>query len=96
MLEWSFIPPWADEADNVPNPINAHMETTHEKALSRGIYGSLQSLILADDFYEWGVNETISSRTGSNLRIESRMPIPSSGKAGRKQTIMRSESPARF
>jgi len=53
MLEWGFIPHWADDPDDVPNPINARSETAHEKPMFKEAFEKRRCLILADGFYEW-------------------------------------------
>ncbi|MFP4590143.1 MAG: SOS response-associated peptidase [Halolamina sp.] len=52
-LEWGFIPNWAGDPDDVPNPINARSETAAEKPMFREAFENRRCLILADGFYEW-------------------------------------------
>lgn len=40
MLEWGFIPEWADEPDDAPTPINARSETAAEKPMFREVRGA--------------------------------------------------------
>jgi putative SOS response-associated peptidase YedK len=53
LLEWGFGPQWADDPDEVPNPINARSETVAEKPMFRDAYANRRCLVLADGFYEW-------------------------------------------
>ncbi len=53
MLEWGFIPQWADDPDDVPTPINARSETAAEKPMFREAFEDRRCLIPADGFYEW-------------------------------------------
>lgn len=53
MLEWGFIPEWADDPDDVPTPINARSETAAEKPMFREAFEERRCLIPADGFYEW-------------------------------------------
>lgn len=53
MLEWGFIPEWADDPDDVPTPINARSETAAEKPMFREAFAERRCLLPADGFYEW-------------------------------------------
>jgi len=53
MLEWGFIPHWADDPSKVPNPINARSETAAEKPMFREAFKKRRCLIPADGFFEW-------------------------------------------
>lgn len=53
VLEWGFIPSWADDPNDVPTPINARSETVAEKSMFRDAFEERRCLILADGFYEW-------------------------------------------
>ncbi len=53
LLEWGFIPGWADDPDDVPTPINARGETAAEKPMFREAFEERRCLIPADGFYEW-------------------------------------------
>jgi len=52
MLEWGFIPEWADDPSEVPNPINARSEIAPEKPMFREAFEERRCLIPADGFYE--------------------------------------------
>ncbi|GAB7093209.1 SOS response-associated peptidase [Halolamina litorea] len=52
-LTWGFVPPWADDPDEGPRPINARSESVAENRLFEDAFGSRRCLILADGFYEW-------------------------------------------
>lgn len=68
-VEWGLVPPWADERDDAPTPINARGETVAETASFRqsfaGVDGHVdpegeaagRCLVLADGFYEWGATD---------------------------------------
>jgi putative SOS response-associated peptidase YedK len=51
--EWGFIPHWADDPDDVPNPINARAETAMDSNLFRSAFEHSRCLVIADGFYEW-------------------------------------------
>lgn len=53
VLEWGFIPQWADDPDDGPTPINARSESAHDSNLFRAAFNHRRCLILADGFYEW-------------------------------------------
>jgi len=53
MLEWGFVPEWADDPDDVPTPINARSETAAEKPMFREAFEERRCLLPADGFYEW-------------------------------------------
>ncbi|QLG28173.1 SOS response-associated peptidase [Halorarum halophilum] len=53
LLEWGFIPQWADDPEEGPQPINARSETVTEKPMFREAFESRRCLIPADGFYEW-------------------------------------------
>ncbi len=53
LLEWGFIPEWADDPKDVPTPINARSETAAEKPMFREAFAKRRCLIPADGFYEW-------------------------------------------
>lgn len=53
MLEWGFLPGWADDPDDVPTPINARSETVARKSMFKDAFRERRCLILADGFYEW-------------------------------------------
>lgn len=53
MLEWGFIPAWADDPADVPTPINARSETAAEKPMFREAFKRRRCLVPADGFYEW-------------------------------------------
>lgn len=51
--EWGFIPAWADDPDEVPNPINARAETVRESGMYHDAFKQNRCLVVADGFYEW-------------------------------------------
>jgi putative SOS response-associated peptidase YedK len=53
LLEWGFVPSWADDPDDGPTPINARSETVAEKPMFREAFEQRRCLIPADGFYEW-------------------------------------------
>lgn len=53
LLQWGFLPQWADSPDATPRPINARSETAAEKPMFRDAFENRRCLILADGFYEW-------------------------------------------
>jgi len=53
ILEWGLVPHWADDHDDVPNPINARSETAAEKPMFREAFEERRCLIPTDGFYEW-------------------------------------------
>ncbi len=54
LIEWGFIPEWADDPSDVPIPINARSETVAEKPMFEEAFQQRRCCILADGFYEWG------------------------------------------
>lgn len=53
VLEWGFIPEWADSPDDVPNPINARAEKVRDSGMYKQAFEHRRCLIVADGFYEW-------------------------------------------
>jgi len=53
MLNWGFIPGWADNPRAGPRPINARAETARTKPLFRSAFASRRCLVPTDGFYEW-------------------------------------------
>ena len=53
LLQWGFLPHWADSPDATPRPINARSETLAQKPMFRDAFQQRRCLILADGFYEW-------------------------------------------
>lgn len=52
-LHWGIIPPWVDDRDDWPEPINARAESVAEKATFRDAFDERRCLVVADGFYEW-------------------------------------------
>jgi putative SOS response-associated peptidase YedK len=50
---WGFIPVWAREVQNIPQPINAKIETAAVQPMFRRAFQSNRVLVPADCFYEW-------------------------------------------
>lgn len=53
LLEWGFLPEWADDPEDAPRPINARSETVAEKPMFREAFELRRCLLPADGFYEW-------------------------------------------
>jgi len=53
VFDWGFIPHWADEPEDAPNPINARSETVASNNMFRQAFQDRRCLIAADGFYEW-------------------------------------------
>jgi len=51
--EWGFIPEWADDPHDVPNPINARAEKVQDSGMYRSAFENKRCLVVADGFYEW-------------------------------------------
>lgn len=52
-FRWGFMPVWAAQRDNPPQPINARGETVATNGMFRSAFKSRRCLIPADGFYEW-------------------------------------------
>ncbi|GGM72500.1 putative SOS response-associated peptidase YedK [Halarchaeum rubridurum] len=50
-FQWGLVPPWADDAS--PGPINARVETAHEKPTFAESLAERRCLVPCDGFYEW-------------------------------------------
>ncbi|QLC34016.1 SOS response-associated peptidase [Halarchaeum sp. CBA1220] len=50
-FQWGLVPPWADDAD--PGPINARVETAHEKPTFAESVETRRCLVPCGGFYEW-------------------------------------------
>ena len=53
VLEWGFVPEWADDPDEGPTPINARSEGVTGSNLFGDAFEERRCLVLADGFYEW-------------------------------------------
>lgn len=53
VIDWGFIPEWADDPDEVATPINARSESVMESGMFRQSFKSKRCLLIADGFYEW-------------------------------------------
>jgi len=88
-VEWGLVPPWADDRDDAPTPINARAETAAEKASFRQSFAGVaedadaegaaagRCLVLADGFYEWG--ETNDGKRPSRIARRDDEPFAMAG-----------------
>lgn len=53
VLEWGFVPAWADDPEDGPRPINARAGGVRENDLFREAFAERRCLVVADGFYEW-------------------------------------------
>lgn len=53
LRRWGFVPGFARTADEGPRPINARIESAHEKKSFRDAMRRRRCLVPADGFYEW-------------------------------------------
>lgn len=53
VVEWGFIPEWADNPEEVPTPVNARSESVMDSRMFRDAFKTKRCLLLADGFYEW-------------------------------------------
>lgn len=53
VLDWGFIPEWADGPEDGPRPINARSEGVMNNNLFRSAFENRRCLVVADGFYEW-------------------------------------------
>lgn len=53
VVEWGFIPEWADDPEEVPTPINARSESVMDSRIFRDAFQHKRCLLIADGFYEW-------------------------------------------
>jgi len=53
VFEWGFVPEWADDPADVPNPINTRVESAEDSGMFRSAFQNRRCLLLADGFYEW-------------------------------------------
>lgn len=52
-MQWGLLPAWALRPETSPRPINARIETLHEKPTFRSSLAQRRCLIPASGFYEW-------------------------------------------
>jgi len=77
LLQWGLVPHWADDPDDVPNPINARSETAAEKPMFREAFEERRCLIPADGFYEW--SESRGSKQPHRIERVDREPYAYAG-----------------
>lgn len=63
LLRWGLVPPWANDPNHGPRPVNVRTETARSKFGS--IFREKRCLIPADGFYEGGPRGGGRRRTGS-------------------------------
>lgn len=56
-LRWGLVPFWADDPKKAPSPINARVETIHDKHMFRDAFEKRRCILPADGFYEWQERE---------------------------------------
>lgn len=52
-MRWGFVPFWAEQVGKGPQPINARVETIHDKRMFASSFRRRRLLLPADGFYEW-------------------------------------------
>jgi len=67
-FRWGLIPSWAKDPAIGDRMINARAETLAEKPSFRMAYRRRRCLILADGFYEWRKDDTLSQSKGPGQR----------------------------
>ena len=76
MMRWGFVPAWSK--DPKPKPlINARADTAAEKPSFRTAFREHRCLVLADGFYEWGVEGR--ERVPWHFRLRSGRPFAFAG-----------------
>jgi putative SOS response-associated peptidase YedK len=54
LLRWGLVPAWADDPSIGNRLINARAETVAERAAFRQAFLARRTIVIADEFYEWG------------------------------------------
>jgi putative SOS response-associated peptidase YedK len=72
-FRWGLIPSWAKDARIGDRMINARAETLAEKPSFRVPYRRRRCLVLADGFYEWRKDNTLSLSKGAGRRAKTPM-----------------------
>ncbi len=52
LMQWGLMPPWESPSSQI-QPINARIESVHEKPMFRKLISKKRCLIPASGFYEW-------------------------------------------
>lgn len=78
-MRWGLIPSWAKDEKIGARMINARAETIAEKPSFRQALLQRRCLILADGFFEWGVNPGKKEKQPFAIRLRSRKTFAFAG-----------------
>ncbi len=76
-FHWGLVPSWADDPEDVPQPINARSETVDKKPMFRNAFEKRRCLIPSTGFYEW--KRTNGEKQPFLIRLTSGSPFAFAG-----------------
>ncbi len=82
-MRWGLVPVWAKELGKGPMPINARVETIHEKRMFSGAFKKRRVIIPADGFYEWQPREGSKKKQPWFIHAPDNRPLAFAGIWGR-------------
>ena len=78
-LRWGLVPFWADDPKKAPSPINARVETIHEKRMFRDAFEKRRCILPADGFYEWQEREDRKKKQPFYIHDPEDLPLAFAG-----------------
>jgi putative SOS response-associated peptidase YedK len=78
-LRWGLVPAWAKDLRKGPRPINARVETVHEKRMFTRSFEQRRCILPADGFYEWQVQEGSDRKQPWYIHDPDDLPLPFAG-----------------
>ncbi|MFH1426085.1 MAG: SOS response-associated peptidase [Candidatus Kerfeldbacteria bacterium] len=77
--EWGLVPAWMRDEKSVKRLINARAETIGEKPTFKSAAEKRRCLIIADGFYEWGVDPKAKRKQPYRILLKDETPFAMAG-----------------
>jgi putative SOS response-associated peptidase YedK len=82
-MRWGLVPVWAKQLGKGPMPINARVETVHEKQMFSSAFKRRRVIIPANGFYEWQPREGSTKKQPWFIHAPDNRPLGLAGIWGR-------------